>query len=89
MDVYVVQLSIQIFVAIRGEFMKAIEFFLVNQPELQYIIVEANGLADPSSLILQFWVDSGLEAPARLHSVICMVASHRGMELRDNEIFLQ
>lgn len=45
--------------------MKAIEYFIESKDYcLDYIVVETNGLADPSSTIKLLWADEELEVPA-------------------------
>lgn len=41
--------------------------------QLDYIIIETNGLSDPCQLIQTFWLDDYLMSKVSLHSCICMI----------------
>lgn len=51
MDVSVAQQSIHWIKIKRGQLIVAIEYFLKSARDLDFILVEANGLSDPSQLI--------------------------------------
>lgn len=41
--------------------------------QLDYIIIETNGLADPCQLIQTFWLDDYLMSKVSFHSCICLI----------------
>ena len=43
----------------RGDLINTLDTLLAKK-HLDYVLVELNGLADPSSIIQTFWVDDGL-----------------------------
>ena len=61
---------------------------LLSRPDApDYIIVEASGVSDPK-LIVQTFVDSDLEAMARVDSVVAVVDSEQLPELRGDDLAL-
>jgi G3E family GTPase len=42
-----------IIINLRGELLLAIEYFIKSEHQLDYILIETNGLADPSSVIFK------------------------------------
>jgi G3E family GTPase len=46
---------------------------LLSKKQLDYVLVEVNGLADPSQIIQTFWVDDGLGSMVTLHQTIALV----------------
>jgi G3E family GTPase len=40
---------------------------LLSKKHLDYVLVEMNGLADPSAIIQTFWVDDGLGSLVTLY----------------------
>ena len=68
--------------------MKAIEYFLESRDyNLDFIVVETNGLADPSNTIKSLWADDELEFPAKIKSVNAVVDAERFEELSGGEVF--
>lgn len=65
----------------------AIDYFLKENSKIQYIIVESNGLADPSNLIKEMWVDDGLDMNVKLHSVISFLPLNRIEKLWNEDLF--
>ena len=43
----------------KGELINTLDT-LLSKRKLDYVLVEMNGLADPSAVIQTFWVDDGL-----------------------------
>jgi G3E family GTPase len=62
-------LAIQLF---RGDLINTLDN-LLSKKQLEYVLVEMNGLADPSSIIRTFWVDDGLGSLVNLHQTIALV----------------
>ena len=50
-------------------------------------MVETNGVADPAQSIKQFWMDESMEIPAKLHSIVTIVPTHRLQQIKDDPIF--
>ncbi|TNV72799.1 hypothetical protein FGO68_gene12030 [Halteria grandinella] len=46
---------------------------LLSKKHLDYVLVEMNGLADPSQIVQTFWVDDGLGSMVILHQTIALV----------------
>jgi len=75
----------------KKELQTAIEYLITSEKyELDFILVETNGLADPSSTIKMFWVGEELKFPSKLRLVYSLVAAHTfEKNAIDNEIFLK
>jgi G3E family GTPase len=75
----------------KKDLQTAIEYLIANEKyELDFILVETNGLADPSSTIKMFWVGEELKFPARLQGIMALVAAHTfDKHSTGNEIFLR
>eukprot|EP01016_Furgasonia_blochmanni_P002268 TRINITY_DN10896_c0_g1_i5.p1 TRINITY_DN10896_c0_g1~~TRINITY_DN10896_c0_g1_i5.p1 ORF type:complete len:292 (+),score=81.81 TRINITY_DN10896_c0_g1_i5:296-1171(+) len=72
----------------KDDLMVAIEYFINNQEyKLDYILIETNGLTDPTSMIKNYWVDEEMKYPAKLRSVISVVAAHKVEEQIQNQIY--
>ncbi|CAD8206723.1 unnamed protein product [Paramecium octaurelia] len=71
----------------KGQLMTAIQYFIEKKPNIQFIIIESNGLADPSSLIKELWADQGLNLPAELATIVGLIPSHKFKTLYELEIF--
>ena len=59
----------------RGDLINTLDTLLGKNPFISYILVETNGLADPSQVIQLFWVDDGLGSKVTLHQVIGVIDS--------------
>jgi G3E family GTPase len=56
----------------RGDLINTLDT-LLSKKSLDYVLVELNGLADPSAMIRTFWVDDGLGSLVSLHQTIALV----------------
>eukprot|EP00347_Sterkiella_histriomuscorum_P011440 403372445 len=59
--------------AAKDDLILTLDTLLEKKPELEYILVETNGLADPSQVIQTFWVDDGLCSKIVLHQTIGVI----------------
>jgi G3E family GTPase len=50
-----------------------LDTLLEKRKDIEYILVETNGLADPGSVIASFWLDEGLGSKVELHQAIVVV----------------
>ncbi len=67
MDVSVAHLSkISYDYQIRDDLINTLDS-LLSKKHLDYVLVELNGLADPSQIIHTFWVDDGMGSLIELH----------------------
>ena len=55
--------------------LKAIEELLINDSSIEWVLLEASGMADPCSLIARLWSDTG--SPSRLDGVVCVLDASR------------
>ncbi len=46
---------------------------LLEKKSLEYILIEANGLADTSQLVQSFWLDDGLGSKVKLEQTIALI----------------
>ena len=58
---------------VRGDLIRGLRKLLVERPDLDRIIIETTGLANPSPVIQTFAIDQVIGAQCRLDSVLCMV----------------
>ena len=50
-----------------------LDSLLSKKTDLEYILVETNGLSEPSSLIKTFWLDDGLCSRVEYHQTIGLI----------------
>ena len=62
---------------VRGDLIRTLRTLLTEKPDLDGIIIETTGLANPSPVIQTLVIDQVIGAQCRLDSVLCMVdAAH-------------
>ncbi|KAL4510094.1 hypothetical protein ABPG72_010287 [Tetrahymena utriculariae] len=72
----------------KDDLLTAVEYLIQNEKQkLDFILVETNGLADPSSTIKSFWVDENIDFPAELRAIHTVVPVHRYEQLKNDQIF--
>jgi G3E family GTPase len=54
----------------RDDLIATLDALLEKKHDIEYILVEANGLADPGAIISTFWLDEGLESKIELLQTI-------------------
>jgi G3E family GTPase len=57
----------------KDDLINTLETLLQKRNDLEYILIETNGLSDPSSIIKTFWLDEGYLSKVKLHSAIVMI----------------
>ncbi len=57
---------------VRGDLITSLEILLVDNHEVDYVILEASGIADPEGVVTTF-LDAKYEQLLRLDSIICVV----------------
>lgn len=65
---------------VTGEFSQALEELRALQPDLDHIVIEASGAADPTSVVKSFWGSPTLTRKYRLDGVVCVVDSERFLQ---------
>ena len=69
---------------VRGDLIRTLRSLLTEKPDLDGIIIETTGLANPSPVIQTLVIDQVIGAQCRLDSVLCMVdAAHILEQLTD------
>lgn len=68
----------------KNETFLALESLLMRRRDIERIVIEASGAADPASLVQKLWVDEALESLAVLDAVVCVVDVSRASELLDS-----
>ena len=58
---------------VRGDLIRGLRSLLADRPELDGIIIETTGLANPSPVIQTLVIDQVIGAQCRLDSVLCVV----------------
>lgn len=69
----------------KNETFLAIESLLAKRPDIEHIIIEASGAADPAALIQKLWVDEALESRVVLDAVVCVVDCSHALRLLSPE----
>lgn len=59
--------------SVKGNFVQALEMLLETDPELQCIVVETTGMANPGPVATTLWIDDELEAGVVLDSIVTVV----------------
>lgn len=67
----------------RNAAMLAIESLLKTKKDIDHIVIETSGMADPGPIVQRLWADEALECHAQLDGVICLIDSHYGMQRLD------
>lgn len=57
----------------KNETFLAVESLLLRRPDIEHIIIEASGAADPAVLVEKLWVDEALESRVSLDAVLCVI----------------
>ena len=71
---------------VRGDLIRGLRALLSERPELEGIIIETTGLANPSPVIQTLVIDQVIGAQCRMDSVLCVVdAAHIIQQLSDGE----
>lgn len=74
----------------KDDLLTAVEYLIKNESTpLDFILIETNGLADPSAAVKIFWVDDEAKFPGELRSIHTVVPTHRFETLRSDKIFLK
>ncbi len=69
---------------VRGDLIRGLRALLLKNPDLNGIIIETTGLANPSPVIQTLVVDQVIGAQCRLDSVLCVVDAVRILDQLDN-----
>ncbi len=75
----------------RDDLLVAVENLAKRKNNLDYILIEPSGLADPSVLASIFWVDEGLESEVYLDGIVTLVdAKHilKHLKIEDTSLTL-
>lgn len=70
----------------RSDLLSAIESLSKNS-DVEFIMVECNGLADPIPILQEMWIDENSGIPASLYCIISFLAVHKFKENRENQVF--
>lgn len=70
----------------RGDLINTLDTLLTaKKNDIDYILVETNGLSDPSTIIKTFWLDDGLGSHVKLHSCIILIDAKSFINKINNE----
>lgn len=74
----------------RGDLINTLDTLLEKKPgQIDYVLVEMNGLADPSAIIQMFWVDDGLGSLVTLHQTVALVDSKSFPQKLKNDNYIK
>jgi len=69
---------------VKDSLVETLELLLEKKRELDYIIIECSGMANPGPIASIFWLDDALESRIRLDGVVtCVDARNLEMQLRE------
>ena len=73
----------------KDDLYKALEFFQDKNSKykLDFIVIETNGLGDPSNTIKSLWADDALEFPAKIKSINSIISLDNWEKLYDDDLF--
>lgn len=58
----------------------ALEALLTKRTDIQHIVIETSGMANPGPIIQKLWVDLALDCKAELDGVVCLVDALHGFQ---------
>lgn len=58
----------------------ALEALLCKRTDIQHIVIETSGMANPGPIIQKLWVDQALDCKAELDGVVCLVDALHGYQ---------
>ena len=61
--------------AAKDDLINTLDSLLEKQKNIEYILLETNGLADSSQLVQTFWLDEGVGSRVQLHQTIAVIDS--------------
>jgi G3E family GTPase len=71
---------------VKDDLVKTLEALLDKRQDLDYILIECSGMANPGPIASIFWLDDALESRLRLDGVVTMVdAYHIDHQLQETE----
>jgi len=71
---------------VKDDLVTTIESLLDKRQDLDYIIIESSGMANPGPIASIFWLDDALESRLRLHGIVTLVdASNILQSLKETE----
>jgi G3E family GTPase len=65
---------------VKDDLVTTLETLLEKRRELDYILIEASGMANPGPIASLFWLDDALESRLRLDGVVVLVDSYHILE---------
>ena len=71
--------------AAKDDMINTLDNMLEKRKDIEFILIETNGLADSSQLVQSFWLDEGLCSKVKLHSVVTVIDSVNFTVHLDNE----
>jgi len=60
---------------VKSSLVSSIESLLQKRRDLDYILIECSGMADPGPIASLFWLDDALESRLQLHGIVTLVDS--------------
>jgi len=67
---------------VKDSLVETLEGLLAKRTDLDYVIIEASGMADPGPVASIFWLDDALESRIRLDGIVtCVDAKNIGFQL--------
>jgi G3E family GTPase len=70
---------------VKDDLLKQIEFLVEKRKDIEHILIESNGLADPAEIIKIFWLDDYQETTVKYNFTMCMIDARNFVSTLSNE----
>ena len=71
---------------VKDNLVMSLESLITKRQDLDYILIEASGMANPGPIAAVFWLDDALESRLRLDGIVTLVdAHHIQLQLEETE----
>jgi G3E family GTPase len=71
---------------VKDNLVTSLESLIAKRQDLDYILIEASGMANPGPIAAVFWLDDALESRLRLDGIVTLVdAHHIQLQLEETE----
>jgi G3E family GTPase len=71
---------------VKDDLVTTLESLITKRQDLDYILIEASGMANPGPIAAVFWLDDALESRLRLDGIVTLVdAHHIQVQLEETE----
>jgi len=58
---------------VKDDLINTLEKLIEKRKDIELILIESNGLANPAEIIKVFWLDDALESSVRFNFTLCLI----------------